>query len=123
MIFIDGLHTYEQCSKDVINSMNCLNDNGIIILHDMLPRSKSEETQEYSGDVWKVAVDLSKSENLKFIIANIDQGVGLLKINKQSKYIKQKEINTKNFDDYKNIYFKDLPKKNIEDALKFIKSY
>ena len=123
VIFIDGLHTYEQCSKDVINSMKCLNDNGIIILHDMLPRSKSEETQEYSGDVWKVAVDLSKSENLKFIIANIDQGVGLLKITKQSKYIKQKEINIKNFDDYKNIYFKDLPKKNIEDALKFIKSY
>tara|TARA_Y100000816_G_C25620059_1_gene331125 strand:- start:259 stop:528 length:270 start_codon:yes stop_codon:yes gene_type:complete len=87
----------------------------------MLPRSKTEETQDYSGDVWKVAVELSKSENLKFIIANIDQGVGLLKIKKDSKYIKLKDINIKNFEDYKNKYYKDLPKKNIEEALKFIK--
>ena len=69
VIFIDGLHTYEQCSKDVINSMKFLNKDGIIILHDMLPRSKTEETQEFSGDVWKVAVDLSKSKNIEFIIA------------------------------------------------------
>ena len=122
VIFIDGLHTYDQCSKDVLNSMKFLNNNGIIILHDMLPRSKTEETQDYSGDVWKVAVELSKSENLKFIIANIDQGVGLLKIKKDSKYIKLKDINIKNFEDYKNKYYKDLPKKNIEEALKFIKA-
>ena len=120
VIFIDGLHTYEQCSKDVINSMKFLNKDGIIILHDMLPRSKTEETQEYSGDVWKVAVDLSKSKNIEFIIANIDQGVGLLKTTEESKYIRQENIETKKFEDYKNYYYKDLPAKNIEEALDFI---
>ena len=122
VIFIDGLHTYEQCSKDVINSMKFLNENGIIILHDMLPRSKTEETQEYSGDVWKVAYDLSKSENLQFYIANVDQGVGLLKITKNSKYIKQDNMENKKFEDYRNIYYKKLPSLKIEKALEFIKN-
>ena len=76
----------DNSSKDIINSMKFLNKDGIIILHDMLPRSKTEETQEYSGDVWKVAVDLSKSKNIEFVIANIDQGVGLVKINENSNY-------------------------------------
>ena len=120
VIFIDGLHTYEQCSKDVINSMKFLNKDGIIILHDMLPRSKTEETQEYSGDVWKVAVDLSKSKNIEFIIANVDQGVGLLKKTGETRYIRQENIQTKKFEDYKNYYYKDLPAKNIEEALDFI---
>ena len=31
-IFIDGLHTYEQAKKDVINSINVLNENGMIFL-------------------------------------------------------------------------------------------
>ena len=120
VIFIDGLHTYEQCSKDVINSMKFLNKDGIIILHDMLPRSKTEETQEFSGDVWKVAVDLSKSKNIEFIIANVDQGVGLLKTKEETRYIRQENIETKKFEDYKNYYYKDLPAKNIEEALDFI---
>ena len=121
VIFIDGLHTYEQCSKDVINSIKFLNKDGIIILHDMLPRSKTEETQEYSGDVWKVAVDLSKSKNIEFIIANVDQGVGLLKTTEETRYIREENIETKKFEDYKNYFYKDLPTKNIEEALDFIK--
>ncbi len=121
VIFIDGLHTYEQCSKDVINSIKFLNKDGIIILHDMLPRSKTEETQEYSGDVWKVAVDLSKSRNIEFIIANVDQGVGLLKTTEETRYIREENIETKKFEDYKNYFYKDLPTKNIEEALDFIK--
>ncbi len=31
-IFIDGLYTYEQAKKDVINSINVLNENGMIFL-------------------------------------------------------------------------------------------
>ena len=32
LIFIDGLHTYEQVKKDIINSLNCLNKNGLILV-------------------------------------------------------------------------------------------
>ena len=121
VIFIDGLHSYEQCSKDCINSMKFLNTGGLIILHDMLPRSKTEETQKFSGDAWKVGWDLVKSKNINFIISNIDQGVGLVKITDSSIYIKQDEIKNKNFSDYKDFYYKKLPIRNIEDSLNFIK--
>jgi hypothetical protein len=84
--------------------MKFLNEDGRIILHNMLPRHKAEESMEFSGDVWKVAYELSISENVKFIIANIDQGVGLLKLLNNSKYIKQPEIKNKTFNDYKNFY-------------------
>ena len=43
VVFIDGLHVYKQCQKDCINSMNSLNKNGIILFHDMIPRSYFEE--------------------------------------------------------------------------------
>ncbi len=34
LIFVDGNHTINQVLKDIINSLNCLNENGIIVLHD-----------------------------------------------------------------------------------------
>jgi hypothetical protein len=122
VIFIDGLHSYDQCSKDCTNSINFLNEDGIIILHDMMPRHKTEESPKFSGDVWKVAFELCQSENVKFVIANIDQGVGLLKITTNPTYIKQPEIKDKIFSDYKNFYYKQLPSVNVKTALDFIKS-
>jgi len=122
VIFIDGLHSYDQCSKDCTNSINFLNEDGIIILHDMMPRHKTEESPKFSGDVWKVAFELCQSENVKFVIANIDQGVGLLKITTNSSYIKLPEIKDKTFNNYKNFYHKQLPSVNVKTALDFIKS-
>ena len=122
VIFIDGLHSYDQCSKDCTNSIKFLNEDGIIILHDMMPRHKTEESAEFSGDVWKVAFELCQSENVKFVIANIDQGVGLLKITTNPNYIKQPKIKDKVFNDYKNFYYKQLPSVNVKTALDFIKS-
>ena len=40
IIFIDGLHIKEQVLKDIINSLDVLNGNGIIVCHDMLPKTK-----------------------------------------------------------------------------------
>ena len=84
VIFIDGLHQYEQCQRDCINSLKFLKSNGIIILHDLLPQNADEEfvpqmNKTWTGDVWKVAVELSLSKNLDFRIVNIDHGVGILK--------------------------------------------
>ena len=76
VIFIDGLHIYEQCQKDCINSMQQLSENGIIFFHDFLPRSFFEKVPRkqstWSGDVWKVAVELANSINVEFKIINID---------------------------------------------------
>lgn len=40
IIFIDGLHHKEQVLRDVINSLEHLNENGVVILHDCLPTTE-----------------------------------------------------------------------------------
>ena len=123
VIFIDGLHHYEQCQKDCINSIKSLNPGGIVFLHDLLPRCEMEQKipqsyNSWTGDVWKVALELSRSSNVDFRICNIDHGLGVLKIKEGFEY---KNLNLKKatFDDYLN-YRKDFKIINSEDALDFI---
>ena len=64
IIFIDGLHEHNQVWRDIVNSLNRLNKNGVIVLHDCNPTSERE--QQYSttpitafswqGTVWKAFV-------------------------------------------------------------------
>ena len=60
IIFIDGLHTAYQVSKDIYNSINNLQQAGWIILDDVFPHSEYEQerlnldkTGPQTGDVWK----------------------------------------------------------------------
>ena len=124
IIFIDGLHHYEQCQKDVINSLKFLNLNGYIFIHDLLPLNWKMELVpriqgHWNGDVWKVGYELSLIKNLEFKIANIDSGIGYLKKTKDIKYIKLPELLNKRFKDYLNIY-NELPLINPIDALREI---
>lgn len=133
VVFIDGLHHYDQCQRDAINALNSLSDKGIILFHDLLPAKEDEEFvprtiksqstgADWTGDVWKVAVELSNSTNLKFCIANIDKGVGILK--KQPDYVYNKMNDTLGscrFNDFLEYYPK-LPVVDSEAALKFIET-
>jgi hypothetical protein len=85
VVFIDGLHTYEQVRRDVINSINSLNDGGWIALHDMLPRNWMEHhlpiiSHPWTGHVWKVAFELLQTEGIEFKVLKIDFGVGVIKL-------------------------------------------
>jgi hypothetical protein len=86
VVFIDGLHTYEQVRRDVINSIKSLNKGGWIALHDMLPRNWLEHhvpiiTQgAWTGDVWKIAFELVKTQGIEFKILKIDHGVGVIRV-------------------------------------------
>ena len=124
VIFIDGLHEYDQCKKDCINSMKQLNHDGIIFFHDFLPRSFFEEKvprkqKSWSGDIWKVAIELSKSKNIDFKIINIDMGIGMLKLKKDFEYRSIDGIKNKDFNDFLK-YRETLPIINSEEALKII---
>jgi hypothetical protein len=44
IIFIDGLHHYNQVKKDINNSLKFLNKNGFILVHDCLPRTKAHQS-------------------------------------------------------------------------------
>jgi hypothetical protein len=84
IIFIDGLHHYEQVIKDVNNSLNILRDNGYILIHDCLPRRISHQAipryrGSWNGDVWKAIVELRTKNDLEVNTCEIDFGVGIIK--------------------------------------------
>ena len=118
VIFIDGLHIYEQCRKDVINSLKVLSKNGFIFLHDMTPRNWAEENVPrlentlWTGNIWKVALELSKTRGIDFFVINADMGVGVLKKN---------EKNIVYHDEYENL--KDLKFRdflNLNESIKYV---
>ena len=86
VIYIDGLHTYEQVHKDVANAMRCLNAGGWVILHDLLPHNWIEAhvpriaMGSWTGDVWKVAFELIETPGVEFKIVKVDNGVGVFRL-------------------------------------------
>ena len=88
-IFIDGLHEYSQVRKDILNSIEILNKDGIIILHDCLPPSISHQRvprtrYTWNGDVWKAIVEARTWEHVDTYTVLSDQGLGLIKKKKNS---------------------------------------
>ena len=99
VIFIDGLHTYEQTRKDIVNSLKFLNQDGYIFLHDLIPRSWIEANnprihKAWTGDIWKVCLELNKTNGIDFNVIIADHGVGV---------IKKKDKEVIYFDDFSNL--------------------
>ena len=110
IIFIDGLHTYDQVKKDIINSVKCLKENGIILVHDCMPDSLAKQAvprfkMKWNGDVWKAIVDLRQSEELDIYTCEMDEGIGAIKKRTNSEVLKiNKSINKLKFKDYYDNY-------------------
>lgn len=106
-VFIDGLHEYDQVNKDILNSLDNLNENGIILLHDCLPKSMSQQAVPrhqwvWNGDVWKCIVKYRCRKDLDIVTCKIDQGISAIrKMNNKAPF----DLNIKNF---KNLKFKDF---------------
>jgi hypothetical protein len=78
LIFIDGLHHADQVKRDFENSLKCLNDNGFIVIHDVLPQNERgtlvpRQTREWWGDVYKFAMTMH-DYGCEFKTFNIDNG-------------------------------------------------
>ena len=106
IIFIDGLHIYEQVKRDILNSIKYLNDEGVILIHDCLPDSMAKQAvprykMQWNGDVWKAIVDLRQNADLEIFTCEIDQGIGIIKKNKNTSILKiDKPIQKLKFKDY-----------------------
>lgn len=89
IIFIDGLHHKDQVLKDIDNSLRCLNPDGMILCHDILPDNEimqrvPRETVAWTGDCWKAFAELKATRSdLSMFVYNIDYGVGVIKRGKQ----------------------------------------
>ena len=88
IIFIDGLHTFEQTYTDILNALSVLNDGGIILAHDTLPPTKAHQRDiteyvvgnEWNGTCWKAIAKLRYERNdLDIKTINTDWGVSLIR--------------------------------------------
>jgi hypothetical protein len=94
--FIDGLHTYEQSLQDVLNTLDHLNQNGVIVVHDCKPPHVPAACPAPSlqaaidmnvpgwdgiwcGDVWKAICHLrSNHKDLRVFVLDCDFGLGIV---------------------------------------------
>ena len=101
IIFIDGLHEYSQVMKDIKNSLKFLNKDGIILLHDCLPRTIWNQitprlNSDWNGDVWKSIVHCRTLENIDTYTFIADRGIGLIFPRKNKNLVKfKKKVNFK----------------------------
>jgi len=100
VIFIDGLHQCEQVTKDINNSLQYLNENGKILLDDIIPLNYDEQLKvpikhryengilktmvPWTGDVWKTMYHIlslySQHFDFEYFYHSYYRGVAVLQI-------------------------------------------
>ena len=126
IIFIDGLHEYEQIKRDILNSIKFLKQGGTILCHDSLPEEYSEQTVPYSlgiwvGDVWKAIVEFRTLKDLDVCVCTIDHGVSVIKKRSNNNLLNLNKSNYKNLNYkfyYKN-YSQIMNTKSFEECINF----
>lgn len=88
IIFVDGLHTYAQSYRDVINSISIMNEGGFIVMHDCNPpteyhiRSYEDYLKtrgQWNGDVFKAFIRLKNElEDWNCFVVDEDFGCAIL---------------------------------------------
>ena len=106
-IFIDGLHLYNQVKKDIYNSLDCLNNSGVILLHDCLPNTVYDQAvprckYHWNGDVWKAILEIRTKKDLDTYTCYADQGIGVIfkRTNKNLLKIDSNNFSKIKFSDY-----------------------
>ena len=97
VVFIDGLHLYEQVVIDIENSLKYLNEGGIILLHDCNPPTETASlrgmspaevrdtnppnwTGEWNGDVWKAIMHIrTERKDVQVMVFDCDYGIGMVR--------------------------------------------
>ena len=103
IIFIDGLHEYDQVLRDIKNSVKFLNKDGIIVVHDCLPSKIWHQTipqthSSWNGDVWKAIVECRTFDYLDTYTCIADHGLGII-FNRKNK--NRLDLELKNFKELK----------------------
>ena len=127
VIFLDGLHTYEQTIKDINNAIQSIQDNGVILIHDCLPKKIWNQIVpriygHWNGDVWKAIVEARTYNNIETFTCIADHGLGIILKRKNSKIlnIKNKDFKNLKFSDYYNYHKDFMNPVNYEQLKKII---
>ena len=121
LIFIDGLHMYEQVYKDVLNALKVLRPNGTIVCHDMLPTTEKSqryprETACWNGNCWKAWVRLRQErEDLSMRVVDVDWGCGIIQFGKQNvlNRIAKEDMTFENYAKNKQLWMNIIPMEDI----------
>ncbi len=130
LIFIDGLHHYQQVKKDIDNSFSSLKNGGLILMHDCMPKNYYYQAvprcqYEWNGDTWKAFLEFRSKEYLDGYCCYADQGIGvfLKRKNTNQLNLKIKNFEKLNFNTFALNYKKYLNLIEYEDLIKVIKNY
>ena len=117
VIFIDGLHESQQVDRDIANALLCINEGGVILVHDCLPTKiehtivpRPKPTGHWNGDVYKSWLKLRDNPNVSMFVIDADNGVGVIQKGKQKpktiepifKNITPKNMNILSLHDWQN---------------------
>lgn len=97
IVFIDGLHEANQVGRDVENSLDHLEDNGVIILHDCSPSSYEMTTTgvpgtgEWTGDCYKALIRFREFTEYFTCVVDTDYGVGVIDTSRPSELLLSNE--------------------------------
>lgn len=109
IVFIDGLHEHNQVWRDINNSLTYLNENGVIVMHDCMPRNeqtarwdnKSHQNEEWNGDVWKAYYKAYNELPYKVYVIPEDYGCGIIDTSKaKPNQIHEVDMEKLQFSDY-----------------------
>jgi hypothetical protein len=91
VVFVDGLHTAEQSHRDIVNALSVLEDGGVVVVHDCNPESAAAAAptlaealsmpghlHRWNGDVYRTIVRLRTRRDLRVVVVDVDEGVGLV---------------------------------------------
>lgn len=85
LAFIDGLHELEQCLRDFMNVEAWCGPSSAVLIHDVVPldeptQRRTQETQFWTGDVWKAFLTLKhyRPDLEIFSIATAPTGLGVI---------------------------------------------
>lgn len=91
VVFVDGLHTAEQSHRDVANALGALEPDGAVVLHDCNPQTPAAGAPSldravavdgydgtWNGDVFRTIVRLRTRADLRVVVLDTDQGLGLV---------------------------------------------
>ncbi|MGI8973380.1 MAG: class I SAM-dependent methyltransferase [Gaiella sp.] len=91
VVFVAGLHTYDQSYRDVEHALEVLEPGGVVVVHDCNPASTAAAAPtlreavategyagDWNGDVYKTIVRLRARDDLRVAVLDCDQGLGLV---------------------------------------------
>mgnify|MGYP001245479132 CR=1 FL=1 len=111
VIFVDGMHTFEQVFIDFTNAWNASHVGAYILFHDMLPKNYIEQytpcstPYAWTGDVWKLLFYFIE-QNIDYYVYNNDHGVAVVKRTDIFINTNHEHLKTLDFNFYKNNFCK-----------------